>query len=460
MEDTARRAALKIAKTLRGKGLQALFAGGCVRDLLLGIKPEDYDIATNATPGQVRRLFKRTLPIGERFGVVTVLEGEDKVEVTTFRSEGPYTDGRRPEHVTFTSAKEDVLRRDFTVNALLMDPQTGDVLDYVGGQEDMKRRLIRAVGDPRQRFAEDHLRVLRAVRFAARLGYDVEEATRQAVTEMAGLVVEVSGERIRNELERILTHRSRARAVRLMEELGLLKHLLPEVAALRAAPNFTSQAPMDVFEHTVAVLDLLREPSFVLGLAALLHDVGKEKTYAAGPPPRFLRHELVGEQMARDVCGRLRTSAEERETVCWLVRNHLALANARKMRLSRLKRLFAENHFEDLAEICRADSLASFPGFVESEVSLVQDYTYAISLYRSLPPEEIAPPPLVNGNDLIAMGMEPGPIFGELLEEVRDAELEGKLESKEDGLELVRKLLRERGISLSGGEGEGAQPKR
>jgi len=447
MDSEARRAAELVARRLKGKGFQALFAGGCVRDILLKLKPQDYDVATDASPEEVRGLFKKTVPIGERFGVITVMEFGSKVEVTTFRREGPYTDGRRPDRVEFVSAKEDVRRRDFTINALLMDPDMGEVIDYVGGREDMKRKLLRAVGEARERFAEDHLRLLRAARFAARLGYEIEPKTREAIMDMAGLVASVSGERIRNELERILVDESRAAGIRLMDELGLLVHVLPEVAAMKGVPNFRA-LDKDVFEHTLEVLGLLESPSFVLALAALLHDVGKPEAYGGGERARFTRHEVIGEEMAREVCERLRMSAEEREGVRWLVRNHMALVNARKMRLGKLRRLFAEERFLDMAELFRADSVASLPAFEGSDFSPMEEYEFAMSLYSSIPEEEIAPPPLVRGGDLISMGLEPGPLFGKLLERVRDAQLEGTLKTKEEGLAMVRKLLEGKSVEL------------
>jgi len=447
MKSEARRAAELVARRLRHKGFEAVFAGGCVRDILLGLEPQDYDVATDAAPKQVRWLFKKTIPIGERFGVITVMEFGPKVEVTTFRSEGPYTDGRRPEGVRFVSAKEDALRRDFTINALLMDPDTEEVIDYVEGRADMERKVLRAVGDARERFGEDHLRLLRGVRFAARLGYEIERKTREAIVEMAERVRSVSGERVRNELERIIVDSSRARGMLLMDELGLLSHVLPEVDAMKGVPNFRAPVETDVFEHTLEVLGLLETPSFVLALGALLHDVGKPKAYTAGERPRFTRHEVIGEELSRGVCERLRTSAEEREGVCRLVRKHMLLANARKMRLSRLRRLFAEERFLELAELFRADSVASLPAFAESDFSPMDEYEYAMAVYSSIPEEEIAPAPLIRGDDLIAMGLEPGPLFGELLEEVRDAQLEGAVKSKKEGLAMVRRLLEEKGVS-------------
>ena len=432
MKSEARRAAELVARRLRHKGFEAVFAGGCVRDILLGLEPQDYDVATDAAPKQVRSLFKKTIPIGERFGVITVMEFGPKVEVTTFRSEGVYTDGRRPNGVRFVSAKEDALRRDFTINALLMDPDTKEVIDYVDGRADMERKVLRAVGGPRERFGEDHLRLLRAVRFAARLGYEIEPGTREAIVEMAERVVSVSGERVRNELERIIVDPSRARGMRLMDELGLLGHVLPEVDAMKGVPNFRAPVETDVFEHTLEVL---------------LHDVGKPRAYRAGERVRFTRHEVIGEEVSRCVCERLRTSAEERAAVCRLVRKHMVLANARKMRLSWLRRLFAEERFPELAELFRADSVASLPAFAESDFSPMDEYEYAMSVYSSIPEEEIAPAPLIRGDDLIAMGLEPGPVFGELLEEVRDAQLDGAVKSKKEGLAMVRRLLAEKGVS-------------
>ena len=436
---TQKQLAESIILRLRDAGHEALLAGGCVRDLLLARPPKDYDVATSARPDEVLALYPKALTVGAAFGVVVVVEGTVQVEVATFRAEQGYADGRRPDAVRFTDAREDARRRDFTINAMFLDPADGKVTDHVGGREDLQARLIRAVGDPRHRFAEDHLRMLRAVRFAAELGFEIEAATTEAVRELAPRVASVSGERVREELARILTAApaGRRRGLELACELGLLAVLLPEVEALHGEPQPPAVHPEgDVFRHTLLGLAHLREPTFELALASLLHDVGKPSTARMRDGRvTFYHHQRVGEDAARAVCGRLRMSTNQTRRVTWLVARHMMLMNFDEMREATLKRLFAEEGFEELAELWRADCLAS-GGSAEG-------YEALMARYRAMSAEEVRPAPLVTGHDLIAMGLAPGPAFADILRQVYDAQLEGRAGTKEEALALAREIAEE-----------------
>jgi len=434
---TQKQLAESVIARLRAAGHEALLAGGCVRDLLLGRPPKDYDVATSARPEQVQALFEKTVAVGAAFGVVVVIDGALQIEVATFRSDAGYTDGRRPDHVTFTDARHDALRRDFTINGLFLDPQSGEVIDHVGGRSDLEARIIRAIGQPRDRFAEDHLRMLRAVRFAADLGFCVESGTAAAVRELAPKVALVSGERVAAELERILTvlPAGRRRGLELMDSLGLMKVLLPEIDAMHGTMQGLPHHPEgDVFTHTILCVEFLREPTFELAMAGLLHDLGKPPTAAVREGRRtFYGHERVGEDLARQVCNRLRLSTLQTRRVTWLVRSHMKLMCCDEMREARLKRLFAEDGFEELAELWRADCLAS-GGTAEA-------YEDLMARYRALGREEVKPAPLVTGHDLIRMGLAPGPLFRQVLEQVYDAQLEGRATSKEDAVALARQIV-------------------
>jgi poly(A) polymerase len=405
-----------------------------VRDLLRGEPPQDYDVATSARPDEVQALFERTRDVGRQFGVCLVILDGESYEVTTLRGEGAYSDGRHPDAVAFSGPEQDARRRDFTVNGMFWDPVREEVLDYVGGREDLAARLIRAIGDPCERFREDHLRLLRAVRFAARLGFAVEERTRDAARELAGLVSRVSAERLQEELRLILTDRDPAAALRLMDELGMLLELFPELADCKGCEQPENYHPEgDVFVHTILTVEKLGpQPDFQLALAALLHDVGKPEASRIAGPKRFPEHTRIGRDMAYEVCRRLRLSNDETERVCWLVDRHLYFRDAQKMRRSTLKRLFAEPGFDQLAEMHRADSLASW-GNLES-------YRYVMEVRRSTPPEEAEPPPLITGHDLIEMGYAPGPTFARVLTAVRDAQLEGQVSTAEEAQALARRL--------------------
>ncbi|MGB2781977.1 MAG: CCA tRNA nucleotidyltransferase, partial [Phycisphaerae bacterium] len=436
---TQKQLAESIIRRLRQAGHEALLAGGCVRDLLLGRPPKDYDVATSARPAEVLALYPKALTVGAAFGVVVVTDPGApgvQVEVATFRAEHGYADGRHPDVVRFTDAREDAQRRDFTINAMFLDPESGEVADYVGGRADLEARIIRAVGDPRRRFAEDHLRLLRAVRFAAELSFEMDTATAEAVRDLAPALATVSGERVREELARILTAppAGRRRGLCLASDLGLVAVLLPEVEALKGEPQPPAVHPEgDVFCHTLLALEHLREPTFELALAVLLHDVGKPTTAVMREGRvTFYRHQHVGEESARQVCARLKLSTLQSRRVTWLVARHMTLSNWDQMRTAKLKRLFAEEGFEELAELWRADCLASG--------GTAAGYEALMARYRALSAEEVRPDPFVTGHDLIAMGLAPGPAFAEILRKVYDAQLEGGVRSRDEALGLARRI--------------------
>jgi poly(A) polymerase len=430
---TAREGAEVVVRTLRGAGYRAYWVGGCVRDLLMGRQPHDYDIATDAPPEVVAGLFARVHLVGVRFGVVVVTLDGHRYEVTTFRAEGPYADGRHPSRVEFADPRADAQRRDFTVNGLLYDPLTGEVVDHVGGQADIAGRLIRTIGPPQVRFAEDRLRMLRAVRLAAELQFDLEEQTHQAIVAEAPRIVEVSAERIRDELLRLLTSPGRGRGVRLLQATGLLHAVLPEVAATVGVPQPPEFHPEgDVFTHTVLTLEHVRDPSPVLALAALLHDIGKPLTLTRSDRIRFHEHDRVGAELAEEVCRRLRLSAEEAARVVELVRDHLRVRDLPRMRPARAARFLLGPHAADHLELHRADCLAS-----HGDLSV---YQWAQQTRRRL----LARPPgprLLTGDDLIALGYPPGPQFREILDAVEDARLDGRVATREEAVAWVRQMF-------------------
>lgn len=402
---------------------------------MLGRTPKDYDVATSARPEEVLRLLPDAIPVGAAFGVVRVRVGEHWIEVATFRTEGPYLDGRHPAEVHYASAREDVLRRDFTINGLLLDPLTGKLIDWVNGQRDLAERRIRTIGDPQQRFQEDRLRMLRAVRLAVELDFAIEPETFAAIRSLADRIRTTSWERIRDELTRILSSPRRAHGLRLLDASGLLAHILPEVAAMKGVPQPLKYHPEgDVFEHTVRVLEALRTPTVTLAWGALLHDVGKPLTLTWDGRARFPGHDRVGAEVAREICSRLRLSHQETERIVTLVRDHMRLSDLPRMREGKRRLFFARPDFEELLELYRADCVASNGDLTT--------YEWILTRCQELRPEDINPPRLLTGRDLIALGLTPGPIFRELLAAVRDAQLEGRVHSQREALELVRELLR------------------
>jgi len=424
--------ARSIVSRLRDSGYQAYLVGGCVRDILLGGEPQDYDVATDARPEAVLALFPSAQLVGAHFGVVLVRGGGAEVEVATFRSDHSYLDGRHPVAVEFeTDPRQDVLRRDFTINALLLDPVSGEVLDFVGGRADLAARQIRAVGDPTRRFAEDHLRMLRAVRFAARLGFSIEERTFEAICRLHSSIRAISAERVRDELVRILTEGAARRGFELLDSTGLLADILPEVAAMKGVgqpPEFHPEG--DVWTHTLMMLERLRNPSVTLALAVLLHDVGKPPTFRLADRIRFDQHAETGAAMAVGIMRRLRFSSDETRRVEELIRNHLRFKDVRKMRESTLKRFMRMEGFEEHLELHRLDCVASH-GWLDN-------YEFVKEKLAAAPPQSLKPPPLITGHDLIAAGYKPGPAFARILRAVEDAQLEGILADRGQALEFVR----------------------
>lgn len=437
--DPRRRFAVEVVSRLREAGYLALFAGGCVRDLLMGEEPSDFDVATDARPEDVIRLFRRTVPVGVSFGVVRVLgpRPAGEVEVATFRSDGAYLDGRHPESVRFSTAEEDASRRDFTINGMFFDPVNESVIDYVGGRDDLARRVVRAIGDPAERFREDKLRLLRAVRFAARFDFALEPETRAAVAAMSDQIRVVAVERVADELRKMLVHDSRARALTMALELGLLAEVMPPLVLMRGLPQHKPMLPGgDLWDHTMLALESLGpDPSFPLAFATLLHDVGKPATRGLKDGRMsFHNHEIAGRRIADDLARALKLSNAERERVGWLVENHQALGSARSLKEARLKRLLASPGIDELLALHEADAIASTGDI--SEVAYCRWYR------ENQPQGPINPPPLVTGHDLQKrLGLTPGPRFKSLLDAVREAQLERVVESKVQALEWVRGLL-------------------
>jgi poly(A) polymerase len=440
--------ATKIVRSLRARGHQAYFAGGCVRDQILGREPADYDVATDATPREVMQIFPQTYAVGEQFGVVLVplpkeiIVAADEevpvVEVATFRSDMGYSDGRHPDEVRFSKRpEEDVQRRDFTINGMLFDPIKGEVLDFVGGRDDLKSGVIRAIGDPQRRFGEDKLRMLRAVRFAARFDYAIAPETLSAIRHLSEQIAQVSRERVREELTKMLTEGHARRAFETLDETRLLREVLPEISAMKGVeqpPQFHPEG--DVFVHTLLLLAKLPAGcSLTLAWGALLHDVGKPPTFRVAPDRiRFDGHVEVGVKMAAEICRRLRFSNDDTGQILALVDNHMRFGDVQRMKESTLKKFLRLPGFDEHMELHRIDCLSS-NGITES-------YEYVREKLQTMPPEVIRPQPLITGQDLIDAGYEPGPLFKEILGAVEDAQLEGRIASREAALELVERNFR------------------
>lgn len=428
--------ATEIVIALRARARQAYLVGGCVRDRLLGLMPKDYDVGTDATPAEIVACFPNSELIGAHFGVTLVSRAEGvHVEVATFRSEGLYRDGRRPSEVRFEKDPAlDARRRDFTINGLMQDPISGQTLDFVGGLGDLAHKTIRAIGNPIQRFAEDHLRMLRAVRFAARLGFSIESRTLEAIRQEAQCISRISAERTRDELVRILTEGGARRGFELLDQCGLLVEVLPEVKAFQGVeqpPEFHPEG--DVWTHVLLMLGQLRSPTPALAAGVLLHDVGKPPSFRIADRIRFDEHAEVGAEMAARILSRLRFSNEDREQITALVRNHMRFKDVQQMRLSTLKRFLRLPHFEEHLELHRLDCLAS-NGRTDS-------YDYIRNKMDELAQEALRPESLISGKDLIEAGYQPGPQFGRALEAVETAQLEGEIQSREQALALARSLL-------------------
>ena len=427
--------AAEIVQQLRGAGYVSYLTGGCVRDMLLGRKAKDFDVATSAKPEELLRLFPGSGEVGAHFGVVLVRKNGTQVEVATFRSDLEYRDGRHPEGVQFeTDPKQDALRRDFTINALMLDPVSGEVLDFAGGRADLEAGVIRAIGDPKRRFREDHLRLLRAVRFAARLGFVIEPETLAAIRELAPMIRSVSMERVRDEIARILTEGGARRGFELLDATGLLQEVLPEVAALKGVaqpPEFHPEG--DVWTHTMMMLDGLREPSITLALGVLLHDIGKPATFRVAERIRFDGHVEKGIEIAHAMLNRLRFPSHVIETVEALIGNHMKFMEVTRMRESTLKRFIRQPDFDEHMALHRLDCLASF-GNLDS-------YDFVRRKQEEMRPEILKPTPLLTGRDLIAAGYRPGPGFGVALNEIEDAQLEGRISTAAEAMEMARARL-------------------
>jgi len=440
--EKAQASALWVLQQLRTHCHTAYFVGGCVRDLLLGVSPQDYDIATSAHPDQVMSLFPNTIAVGAQFGVVLVVVPADgtedskpiHVEVATYRSDVGYSDGRHPDAVRYSkTAQEDVHRRDFTINGLLLDPLNNAVLDFVGGRSDLEHKIIRTIGDPRQRFQEDKLRMMRAVRFAARLGYGIDPNSMSVIRELAREIHQVSRERIRDELDKMLTEGRVRQCFELLDATGLLIEVLPEVSALKGVEQPPQYHPEgDVWIHTLLLLEGLEKGcSTALAWGVLLHDIGKPPTFRVAPDRiRFDQHAEVGTRMANEICRRLRFSNDITEQITTLVANHMRFGDVKRMKESTLKRFMRLPRFEEHLELHRLDCSAS-----HRDLSL---YQFVREKLENTPQDEIRPAPLITGRDLIAHGWQPGPQFREMLQAVEDAQLEGALHTREEAMSFVQ----------------------
>jgi poly(A) polymerase len=454
----AQQHAAEVVHTLRQHGHQAYFAGGCVRDILLRRKPADYDVATDATPQQVMQVFPQTYAVGEQFGVVLVPPKENSgmtsalarqteyskqaVEVATFRSDLGCSDGRHPDEVRFTKdPQEDAQRRDFTINGMMLDPVTNKILDFVGGQDDLKKGIIRAIGDPSRRFEEDKLRLLRAVRFAARFQYHIDPATLTGIQNLAPEIHQVSAERVRDELTKMLTEGQARRAFELLDTTKLLPEVLPEIAAMKGVAQPPQYHPEgDVFVHTLLLLEKLRSThegansgsiSKTLAWGALLHDVGKPPTFRIAPDRiRFDGHVEIGIKMAVEILRRLRFSNHETDQILALIENHMRFGDVQRMKQSTLKKFLRMPGFDEHLELHRLDCLSSH--------GQLDAYEYSRQQLQTMPPEAIRPAPLITGRDLIDAGYQPGPRFKEVLTAVEDAQLEGRLTSREAAMKYVQ----------------------
>ncbi len=431
MEKTAR----EICARLSQHGHIAYFAGGCVRDMVRGLTPHDFDVATDAPPEVVQHIFPHTYAVGAKFGVVVVVENGTNFEVATFRSDDAYLDGRRPSAVHFASPEEDARRRDFTINGMFFDPAKNQVIDFVGGRGDLEAKLVGAIGDPVQRFAEDRLRMLRAIRFATVLDYQIDRQTWEALIANASAILNISAERIRDELVRIFLSPNRVRGWDLLDQSGLMRAILPEIAPMKGCKQPEQFHPEgDVFEHTRLMLQLLpAKVSVPLVFSVILHDIAKPVTAQHDPTGRirFNEHDRIGAAMTEQIMERLRFSRAEIDATVEMVRQHMVFKDVPKMRVARLKRFMARPTFEEELELHRVDC--------ESSHRILDNYEFLLQKREEFANEPIIPPPLVRGDDLIALGLKPGPKFGEILEAVETRQLEGILKSREEALEWVKR---------------------
>jgi putative nucleotidyltransferase with HDIG domain len=433
--DALEKNAKDIVLKLRKAGHGAFYAGGCVRDMVMGHKPVDYDIATSAIPDDVVKMFPRTVEVGAKFGVVLVIQNGHSYEVATFRSENSYTDGRRPDHVEFTTYQEDVVRRDFTINGLLYDPVEEKIIDLVDGVRDIDHEIVRTIGKPEKRFQEDKLRMVRALRFAARFDFEIEKKTFDAVKKLSSKITEVSWERIGEELTKMFTDPNPEVAFDLLHQSGIMKHILPEVEQMAGVEQPEKFHPEgDVLEHTRLALKLLESPDDVTAFAVLFHDIGKPPTFTEADRIRFNNHDVVGAEMTDRVCRRLKFSNEKRKKIVACVAGHMRVMHAKEMRESKLKKLLRVETFPQELELHRVDCLASHGG--------LEIYEFLKYQSENLPPEVIKPAPLINGRHLIELGFTPGPLFKEILTSVEEMQLENQLSTTEQALDWVKKNYR------------------
>ncbi len=430
----ARTGALEVVRRLQARGFRALWAGGCVRDMLMGQVPRDYDIATNADLQQVIGIFPHAQVVGAHFGVVIVRLDGYHYEVARFRRDLAYSDGRHPDGVVFVDEEEDARRRDFTINGMFYDPVADAVFDYVGGQADLKKKVIRTIGDPHARFGEDRLRMLRAIRFACRYHWPIEEKTREAIGTLSASIEFISHERVRDEVGKILTEGGAPLGVRWLIDLGLMAVFMPEVVAMDGVPQPPQFHPEgDVLTHTLIMLGLMRNPSVELAMGVLLHDVGKPPTYQVRDRIRFHNHTKVGREMTEEICRRLRFSSEQTKHIAALVSDHHKFMHVQEMRSSTLKRFLRTDRFEDHLALHRIDCLSSH--------GELDNYAFCKAALEDLEPEQIRPVPLINGRDLIAMGQKPGPAFKQVLRAVEDAQLEGRVTRRDEALRLAAQMF-------------------
>lgn len=438
-------AALNVVRTLQHEGFVAFFAGGCVRDELLGRDPKDYDVATDAIPDEVEALFPKTIPIGKAFGVIAVVDGKETVEVATFREDLGTLDGRRPETIQFTAAKEDALRRDFTINGMFYDPVAETLHDHVHGRRDLERKLITAIGNPEERFAEDHLRMLRAIRFAHNLGFALDPATEAAIKKMAHLIQRISAERIELELTRILTDSPKpGNALKHLYAVGLLEPILPEIIPMigqEQPPQFHPEG--DVFDHTALMLNLMNEErsdttytARELAYTVLLHDVGKPPSASIGPGAdrepriRFDGHAQIGAEMAEEVLIRLKFPNKEKKHIVDAIRGHMRFMDVQQMRTSKLRKLIGAETFDLEMELHRLDCLGSH--------RMLDNYDFVRSYMEEMANEPILPEPWLRGHDLIDMGIQEGKLIGKILKEAYDAQMEDRFANRDELLAWVK----------------------
>jgi len=438
VNSSPRETAGEIVGRLQGAGFAAFWVGGCVRDFLLGREPQDFDIATDARPEQVEKLFCKTIPVGKKFGVIIVLEGGQQFQVATFRAEANYQDGRRPETIVFANAEADASRRDFTVNGLFYDPLTEKIHDWVGGEKDLRAKIIRTIGAPEERFGEDHLRLLRAVRFAAQLNFEIESETFAAVQMLAPKIKLISAERARDELLKLFYPPHASRGLVLLRDSGLLGHVLPELAATigcEQSPDFHPEG--SVFNHLCLMLEKMPAGADEsLPWAVLLHDVAKPVTAereAATGKIHFYGHEKVGADMAENILQRLRFPKKQTEEIVACVRNHMQFKDVKQMRKATLRRLLLRETFPLELELHRLDCLGSFGD--------LEHFNFLVQQAEELKHQPQIRPPLLNGNDLMALGIRPGKELGALLAEIRERQLADELKTPDEARAWAKKML-------------------